>query len=220
MKRIITILFVGFCLTSFAQSKKMIKAEGLINPDLRYLYIGVDNSISLENNNDTNVFLSITEGKCWKGRRENGKDYYNIFVSSRSNKNPLKILRKTSTDTILLDTANFAVLRVADPTAIFGNLVDSIATVDALMLQNEIKIFMPCYYRLGFHVTSYTLTITRVDGSTERINSLGNLLRYEQKQLIKSLKPGDILYIEDIKCIPGGGCTRSLAAIKIRVKLR
>jgi len=213
-------LLVGFCATSFAQNKKMIKAERLFNPDLRYLYIGVDNSISLANNNDTNVFLSITEGKCWKGRRENGKDYYDIFVSSRTNKDPIKILRKTPTDTILLDTANFAVLRVADPTAIFGNLVDSMATMDALMLQNEIKVFLPCYYKLGFRIIDFTLTVTRVDGSSESIKSLGSLLNYEQMQLIKSLKPGDTLYIEDIKGTSPDSCSRLLATIKIRVKLR
>jgi hypothetical protein len=216
MKKIITILLIGFSLGSFAQNGKIaIKATNLIDPDLRLLYIGIDNPVSLENNNDTNVFLRITKGSCSK----TGNHLYNIRVSIIG-KTTIEVLKKTPTRNILIDTANFNVLKVPDPIAIFGNLVDTMATVNALMIQKEIKTFMPCYYNIRFRILCFTVSVIRLNGSSESITTTGNIISDQQNQILKSLKPGDRLLIEDIKAVGSGGCTRTLAPISIRVKLR
>jgi hypothetical protein len=55
---------------------------------------------------------------------------------------------------------------------------------------------------------------------TEIFWASGDVIDRQLKKMIRSLKPGDLLFIEDIKCVGSGGCTRTLAPIKIRVVLR
>ena len=221
MKRIITILLLGFCLTSFAQDKRFVlKADELIDPDLKMLYIGIDNPIIIENNNDTNIFLTMDEGFCRRWKENDSLLYYIARPESGSKNATIKILKKTQSDTLLLDSVNFTVLRIPDPIPLFGNLADTEATVNILMLQNEIKTFMPCYFKLLFRISSFTLSSVKLDGSIERVSSSSNIITEVQKQMINNLKPGDLIYIEDITCRNRDGCARLLIPIKIRVKLR
>lgn len=212
---------LGICLVSFAQNDSYIlKATHLFDPDMRLLYIGINNPITIENINDTNVFLGITQGTCTKAGRGNSLQYYSVWVTSATNKTTIRILKKTQTDTALIDTVNYTVLRIPDPKPLFGNLIDTVATVNALILQKEIKIFMPCYYELGFRVISFTLSVIRDDSLIQSIETCGNTITEKQKKLIKNLKPGDDLLIEDIKCCGGSCTTRTLYPIRIKVKKR
>lgn len=221
MKRIITILLLGFYITSFAQDKKLVlKANGLTDPDLRLLYIGVDNPIFLENNSDTNIFLSMTHGSCKKWMRNDSLLFYIARPNSGANETTINILKKTPTDTIKLDTVNFTVLRIPDPRALFGNLADTQATVNTLLLQNEIKALLPCYFDIPFYIYGFTIAIVRLDGTYETIRSYNNMITDAQKQIIKSLKPGDLLWVENITSRARDCNTRQLACLKIRVKLR
>jgi hypothetical protein len=216
MRKILSFFLILLWATSFAQNKKFdVRADGLFNPEQRLLYVGVDNTISI-NNTDTSISIALANGKFYKEKNKDSRTYYYV-KESKPGKETISIQKKTKKNVIVLDTAIFTVLRVPDPVPLFGNLVDTVARVGILLLQKEIKAFCPCYFNLGFQVTSFTLTIVKPDGFFESSDAIGSLITWQQRDLIKSIKPGDWLYIENIKCRGANSCTRNLGSIKIRV---
>ena len=204
-------------LCSFAQDNRLVlKATMLIDPDLRLLYIGVDNQITIENCSDTNIFLRIDKEDFHRYTYKNNKNQFLVRVN-KCGLTTIKVLKKTSSMTILIDTFNFVTRKIPDPKALFGNLVDSTATVEALLMQDQVNVLLPCFHKINFRIICFTMATFRRNGMSENIWVSGNVIDFRQKKLIMSLKPGDLLWIVDIKCNGSGGCTRTLSPVKIRV---
>ncbi len=218
MRGIGIFIFIAFSLTSFGQRNEIgVRSESLIDPNLRVLYVGLENVLSIENY-DTNIFLNINYGMARKIGSINNKQEYIINVGSSAKKATIRLLKKTLTDTIIIDSVNYEISRIPALRASFGNLVDSMVTVETLLLQNQVKAFIPYYYKYQVYVNSFTMHIVTLDGLSQIIKANGNKITIEQKQLIKGLKPGDILFIEDIYCNGPTGATRRLNNIKLLVK--
>ncbi len=221
MKKIITtILLLLFCFSAYTQIEKyVIKAENLTDPDLKILYIGMDNILSIENNLDKNIFLNIKNGVLTKYTKNENCDYYIARVSG-GNHATIRILKKINNDSIILDTIDFKVMKIPNPKAVFGNLIDTVATVDALLLQNEIKVYIPTFFRLYLNVTNFTFSVSRNDMLIVSEEAYGNIITKHQKDIIRRLRAGDILWIEDIKARGKYSCSRALPSIKISVTAR
>ncbi len=226
MKRTILYFFLLICLPAISQEREFdIKAEGLINPNLRVLYIGFDNLLTI-NYNDTTLFLySENTRRIRRSKLDTLPNRFIVRAEPAEEQITLKLFKRTLQDSILLDTFNFQVRRIIDPKAIFGNLVSDSATLEAILMQDRINIYMPTFLKTEKFITQFRMTAIKVDGTTQSITARGrSTFTKEQRQLLSMLKPGDKLLIDNITLRMAASGTifspRRLNSIIINVKLR
>jgi len=226
MKRVFFYFFLLICLPAITQEREFdIKAEGLINQSLRLLYIGNQNPLTINNYNDTNIFLySESTYRIFRAKWDTMPNRFIVLTEPVEQQLTLKLFKRTLGDSILLDTFNFQVRRIVDPKAIFGNLVDDRATLEAILMQDRINIYMPAFLKIEKVITQFRMTVIKVDGTTYSITARGrSTFTKEQRQLISILKPGDKLLIDNIilKMVASGTISspRMLNPIIINVKL-
>jgi gliding motility-associated protein GldM len=112
----------------------------------------------------------------------------------------------------------FRVKTIPEPKAkVMGSssgTIERAILMNALGVSAELEDFV---FDLKFRITKYTVTTT-VGGMTKEINKKGNEFDKEIKDLIKGLKTGSKLIIEDIEAVGPDGVAKTLSPIVFKIK--
>lgn len=189
----------------------------MIAPGDNYLYIGVDNTITIEYDNNlkgsieliaSDTSVQITEGKSGK---------YIVRPTKMITGNLIKLKAKVGEKEL---TRAFYLLPVPPPIAKVGG------KATGYMGSGEMKAQLGVLARFeGFHldakseVKGYTVTRISKDGDQEQVRNVGNRFQTETKTLLRKTLPGDIYLFENIKVsLPGSPASVSVSSIVIRIK--
>lgn len=192
----------------------------LINVDLKdtskpFIYIGVNNKIEIRGiPYDPTFKLTASELKIEKSKWD-----VNQFYCSASSKGKaeIQLYRNDS----LIFTKLFTIDQINDPVTYFGNLVDTIATVNEILQNPYLRVEIPhCYYDHGFHIFEFELGFfiksvgdTVITGRTNGFKLLEDHLR-----IIEQLETGEKIIFTRLKASCNDCATRSLKPFSITIR--
>ena len=193
------------------------KPTAVISPTkMNVLYIGVDNpiSISVSGFADNQVFARISQGSLRKVKpgqyiarvRKPGKAY--ISVSVKDDKGNSRSMGKQE----------FRVKRVPDPVPMVAGKRGGYIKKSVLLSQVGIKAELPNFdFDLKFVVKSFTVSAT-IEGFERSKKSNSYRFTPAQLSLIKKVRPGGKVYIENVVAVGPDGKPRKLGTIALRLK--
>jgi hypothetical protein len=212
MKKVILIIFP---LLLFIPAKLLGQVDilniDLTDSTLNFIYTGLDNDLLITGLRDTSE-LKFTGYKIKVTRN---KDRL-IATSSSVGIDTLKVFKK---DKLLLAKV-FEIRKWATPFVRLGDIKDTVASVQEIILNPVLIYVRQDYYRYYSWVEQFALTITGAKGNTLRpLESVeGNRLTEEMLRDIKKLKPGNKLSFEFIR-IACADCSRpTMPAFTIMIK--
>lgn len=208
----ITILFYFLLFSpAFVLNQPKVTVLSSLKPEEKILYVYVDNHIKIEGINIASTRLSISNGDVY----HLGKNEYLIHVSA-IRPDTLSIYQGKK----LVAAEIFQIRGVPYPVARLGNLKDTIAKVNQILVNPSLTVYLPdCHYKHQFYITSFSLScITTGNDTTATFNTNGNIFSDKQKSVIKTLKAGEEISFYNIKalCPHCGG--RSLHPFKIYIR--
>lgn len=111
----------------------------------------------------------------------------------------------------------FRIRRIPDPVAMVGTKKGGRMSRNALLAQEAVHAVLENFnFDLRFNVKSFTLS-TVVGGYTVEENSQSDGFTNKQKDLIRNLRRGQKVYIEDVIAVGPDGTTRRLPAIVLKI---
>ncbi len=223
----VLLVFVSSC------GKKENQGEliAVISPDkMNILYIGVDNpiSIAVPDVDAKDLDVKISEGEI------TGKDgKYIVKLGDATNTATIEVYVNKDGNKVYIGEYNFRVKPVPPPKTNFGGVTGdgTISFSDLLKVDSIFADLRDFDFNLKFQIVSFNLSV-EIDGMTESIEthklmpatlfidmpSEGNKLTAEQKELLKKVKPGKRILIEDVKAIVPDGSTRKISGCVIKVQ--
>jgi gliding motility-associated protein GldM len=184
---------------------------------MNVFYKGVDNpvSISAPGVPADRVSPSISNGSI----KKSGKDGYMVRVSSGSSATISVSAAMDDGSKTSMGKVEFRVKSVPDPKPYFAGKGQS----DSKVKKNELTAAQGVAARmenfdfdLKFTVTSFKLTMI-VGGTPIEKTSKGNRLSGDMKTMLKKAKPGQKVYIEDIRAKGPDGTVRKLGSLALKV---
>ena len=188
--------------------------RSLTDSSLNFLYIGEDNVIELKgakNVADYNVVVKKAGSRIFHDR----DNLYFIWVERPDdtcilevfNKGGKKILERTySVKTILP-------LRV-----VIAGKRDTTAIIGRLLANPFLSIVSPgCFFRLQYRVIKFTAIFIH-DTDSIYTYTVDHLLSPEQIGIIKTLKPGDKIYFDDIYGLGPNSRTQHFSSFWIKIE--
>ena len=184
---------------------------------MNVFYIGVDNpvSISVPGIADANLRPSISTGTLT--RDPNGKDWI-VNVTQGQAKAVITVDAAYQGENINMGSAEFRIRRVPDPRAEIAGQVEGPIEKNTLLAAGAIIPLMKDFeFDLYFEVKSFAMTtIIGGDGITKK--STNNRLNDEMVNLIKSSRPGQKFFFENITAVGPDKTPRSLNPITLEIK--
>jgi hypothetical protein len=221
--------------------------NSLIKPELKILYLGVENRLEVVNLLfDAKIKIRSESGGI---KIQNRGKYFSVFVMSKG----MKVLQVYAGDEIILsDTFEVRLI----PSAVFqlGDIEDSVTTVDEITKNPFLNIILPgCFIKYRFTIKSFeiaviqdsqyvkllprepdsiyidtiftidprtlrdTILIDTILGSSKYIN-YGDSLTDRQLEFIKKLKRGDSVLIENIRYSFLNSCYSVYSGFKLTIE--
>jgi hypothetical protein len=211
MKYIFILIFLLF--TSVSHGQINIINQSLTDSSLDFLYIGVDNRISVTGPaGNYSMAISGGGGTILK----DGKNQYVVRVNSVTDlcelillKGPKNIFRK-----------GYKVRTIPELIVTAGGLRDTTVKAGVLLANPFISIVFPgCYFRISYKVTSFEATFIKdADSTSTTIINNGNIFSPEQIKMIKILKPDDEIFFEHIRVMGPDNRGHILPSFWIKIK--
>lgn len=204
----------------FESSYMVVKPSASVSPTkMNVLYVGPKNplSISVPGIPEDKVNVAISGGNQV---RKVGAGLYEADMSLSSPSN-VEVIVKADMDDGVKEMARmtFRVKKLPTPYVRFGSVKNS-GRMDAfdLINSNLIAEYDPGFvFQLPLTVVDFKLTIQRGAENIERAIT-GRKLRQQDEALIRSLRPGAIVNLEDIRVRDASGRVLPANNIKIKVK--
>ena len=224
-------LFILVCLASliiscnvYAQSVNTEK--GQIDPviaveasAMNVFYAGVGNPIQIACSgiSSSDLQVAITNGKI------KGSDGKYSISPGQSGTMDLKIMHKGE----LLGIKQFRVLNLPEPIAniilmseetekhINSGFVTIGQLVNSLGLTATLTDFL---FDVEFKIVGFNINVEQVDGILTIVQSESDKFTSEQKKVLRSLKSGHRVLIEDIQALGPDGITRNLNSITLKIE--
>jgi gliding motility-associated protein GldM len=204
----------------FESSYMVVKPSASVSPTkMNVLYVGPKNplSISVPGIPEDKVSVSISGGNQI---RKTGAGLYeaDMVLSSPAN---VEVIVKAEMDGGVKEMARmtFRVKKLPTPYVRFGSVKNS-GRMDAFDLINSSLIaeYDPDFvFQLPLTVVEFKLIVNRGDDNVDRLIS-GRKLRQQDEELMRSLKPGTVVYLEDMRVKDASGRVLPANNIKITVK--
>jgi hypothetical protein len=187
--------------------------HSLTDTSKNILYIGVDNYIRVNDEKLKNVELIAQQGKVYKSHT----DFNEFLVSSK--KVGLDTLRLLIDNNQIIEKV-FTVESLGDLHCQLGNISDSIATVDEVLQNFSLNIFIPnSYYKFRATIRTFSIKLEYKNGKSPKTfdENLGDTLTESVLIYIRKLNPGDIINFEDVVVVGPDSCPRTLIPLKIKI---
>lgn len=199
----------------FKAEYMVAKAGVVVSPTkMNVLYQSVDNplDISVAGVPSEDLDVSISAGNIVKN--SNGK--YTVRITG-GNKAVVSVFAKFGNEKKKMGEAEFRVKRVPDPVAKFGGKTGSanISRSDLTTALGLIADLENFDFNLKFQVISFDISV--LEGQFIKTKgSNGNMVSPEQKDMLKNVKPGNKVFIENIKVKGEDGSIRDLSPINLK----
>ncbi|HET6243243.1 MAG: gliding motility protein GldM [Bacteroidetes bacterium] len=199
----------------FKTEYMVAKGGVVVSPTkMNVLYIGVDNplDISVSGIAAENIVPTLAGGTLSGSR---GKYIARVQSGVKATVN---VSAKIGSATTSMGSAEFRVKRVPDPVAMFAGKkgAANISRSDLTTALGVIADLENFDFDLKFKVLEFDITAT-IGGFEQNKTSKSNMITEEQKSLLKSVKPGAKVYIENIKVKGEDGTIRTLSPINLKV---
>ena len=183
---------------------------------MNVLYIGVPNPITVaaSGGGDDRIQVAINGGG---GRLEKvGPGKYNAFVGSVTDKCTITV----SVDGKAAGASEFRVRTIPDPVATVGGYASGEnVPAGAFKAQGGVGAYIKDFpFELQYRVASFTLTADTDDGDIIEAACTGNTWSGQAQQIIKSLKAGKLVTIDNIRAIGPDGRNRKLPSLVYYIK--
>lgn len=200
----------------FNQEYTVEKPSATVSADaMNVFYISVDNpvSISAAGVSMENLKPTITAGTL----TPQGGGKYVVRVSPGTKSTRINVNADINGALKPMGSFDFRVRMVPDPVAYIANVKGGYISKENLIAAGAIIPQMENFeFNLFFKVTEFSLS-TAISGDIITEKTVGNLLNDKMKRILKSLRRGQKVYIEDIKAKGPDGSTRNLASINLTI---
>jgi gliding motility-associated protein GldM len=180
---------------------------------MNVLYIGVDNPVSIAASGGAEqINPSISQGSITK----TGPGQYNVRVNS-----------VTDNCTISVNVAGklagqqvFRVRTIPDPVATVGNFKSGAnVPAGAFKAQGGVAAWIENFpFDLKYQVASFTIVGENNDGDLIEAKVSGNTWNGQAANIVRNVKPGQLITIEDIRAMGPDGRTRSIPSLMYNIK--
>ena len=183
---------------------------------MNVLYMGVANPITVaaSGGGDDKVQVSISGGG---GRLEKtGPGKYNAFVNSITDNCTITV----SMDGKVAGASQFRVRTIPDPVATVGGYAsgDNVPA-GAFKAQAGVGAYIKDFpFELQYRVSSFTVTADTDDGDIAEAPCTGNTWSAQAQQIIRNLKAGRLVTIDNIRAVGPDGRSRKLPSLVYYIK--
>jgi gliding motility-associated protein GldM len=183
---------------------------------MNVLYIGVANPITVaaSGGGDDKVQVSISGGGGRLEKTAAGK--YNVFVNSTTDNCTITV----SVDGKVAGASQFRVRTIPDPVAtVGGEKSGANVPAGAFRAQGGVAAWVEDFpFELKYTVTSFTLTADTDDGDIAEANCTGNAWSAQAQQILKGLKAGKTVTVDNIRAKGPDGRNRPLPSLVYYIK--
>ncbi len=118
----------------------------------------------------------------------------------------------------LIGTTDWRVKKVPDPVAQVAGLSGGDIRKERLQVEDGVMAVLVDFdFDFKYKVTEFEIQTTIAGGYIDRKSSKSNRFTAEQKEQLKRVQPGTIVYISNIKAIGDDGSTRDLIPVSLKV---
>jgi hypothetical protein len=211
MPVIVLLALIFSCNTQNRQKQKHVAA---ISPTkMNVLYYGADNPVAIAVSGvpSEEIIVETDNGKI-EGELGNY-----IIRPGKPGTAQIKVYRVKKGKQELLQESEFRVKTVPDPVAMIADHRGGEISRDELLGADKVNVLIQNFdFDLSFKVTEFTIT-TVINGYFKHVSSKSSEITEEQKDLIRSLKAGSPVFIQDIKAIGPDGAIRTLNPISLKI---
>jgi gliding motility-associated protein GldM len=183
---------------------------------MNVLYVGVDNpiSISTSGGGSEKMQVSITGGGG--SLTSTGGGHYTARVNSVTDECYITV----SVDGRVAGKSQFRTRTIPRPTATVGGFEsgDNV-NAGAFKAQSGVGAYIKDFpFQLKYSVVSFTLTADNDEGDIDEAPCTGNTWSPKAQQVIKNLKPGRLVTIDNIRCVGEDGRNQKLPSLVYYIK--
>ena len=186
---------------------------------MNVLYIGVPNPVSISTTAGgaevADVAISGGGGRVEKNPGA-GAGHYNAYVNSQTDECYITVSVKGK----VVGRAPFRVRSIPRATATVGGYEsgDNVPA-NAFKAQGGVGAYIKDFpFQLKYSVVSFTLTADNDEGDIDEAPCTGNTWSPKAQQVIKNLKPGRLVTIDNIRCVGEDGRNQKLPSLVYYIK--
>jgi gliding motility-associated protein GldM len=183
---------------------------------MNVLYIGVDNPVSIaaSGGGDDRVAASIVGGSG--SLRKVGPGKYVARVGSVTDDCKITV----SVDGKVAGVSQFRVRTIPTPVATVGNFESgSNVPAGAFKAQGGVAAWIKDFpFELKYSVSSFTISADNDDGDIDEAACTGNTWSSKAQQIVRNLKPGRLVTIDNIRAVGPDGTNRKLPSLVYYIK--
>ncbi|MDA3952772.1 MAG: gliding motility protein GldM [Bacteroidales bacterium] len=206
----------GYITKTFRREYQIAKANLVVSPTkMNVFYVGVDNpvSVSIAGVPGHKVSPSMTNGSI---RKQRDGEY--IVNPKRPGNSIISVRAEIDGVTKNMGTVQFRVRGLPDPVVKVAGKKGGRIQRNVLAAQAGVIADMENFeFDLEFKITKFTVSTTDRGGYTIDSKTNGNIFTRAQQDLIKNLRRGQRLNIEDVRAIGPDGSVRPLASIVFEI---
>jgi gliding motility-associated protein GldM len=206
----------GYITKTFRREYQIAKANLVVSPTkMNVFYVGVDNpvSVSIAGVPGNKVSPSMTNGSI---RKQRDGEY--IVNPKRPGNSIISVRAEIDGVTKNMGTVQFRVRGLPDPVVKVAGKKGGRIQRNVLAAQAGVIADMENFeFDLEFKITKFTVSTTDRGGYTIDSKTNGNIFTRAQQDLIKNLRRGQRLNIEDVRAIGPDGSVRPLASIVFEI---
>jgi gliding motility-associated protein GldM len=201
---------------TFRQNFQVAKPNLVVSPTkMNVFYVGVDNpvSVSIAGVPGDKIFPSMTNGNI---RKQRDGEY--IVNPKRPGNSLISVRAEIDGTRKNMGTVPFRVRGLPDPVVKIANKKGGKIQRNVLAAQTGVFAVMENFeFDLEFKITEFTVATTDKGGYYISEATKGNVFTRPQQNLIKDLKRGQRLTVEDVKAVGPDGSVRKLASIVFEI---
>jgi hypothetical protein len=167
-----------------------IKNNKLTDPNIKILYIGIDNVIEVTGlTNFDKLELHSSTGQVTQNEWNKTPNTF-LVTTGYSNFDTLRLYQNK----VLILSRIYEIKSINKPIPQLGNILDSVATIKQILKNPKLNIIIPeCLFNPHFYATKFNLTLLNANGDTlipfDRTE--GSHLTKTQIRAIQKLRMGD-----------------------------
>ncbi|NOQ25317.1 MAG: gliding motility protein GldM [Bacteroidales bacterium] len=206
----------GYITKTFKREYQIAKTNLVVSPTkMNVFYVGVDNpvSVSIAGVPGDKVSPSMTNGSI---RKQRDGEY--IVNPKRPGNSIISVRAEIDGASRSMGTVQFRVRGLPDPVVKVAGKKGGKIQRNVLAAQTGVIADMENFeFDLEFKITEFTLSTTDRGGYTIDSKTKGNVFTKAQQDLIKNLRKGQRINVEDVKAIGPDGSVRKLASIVFEI---
>ncbi len=206
---------------TFEREYQVTPPSVTISPEkMNVFYNGIPNPIDVSSSGMAreNLEVEMTNGRVDK-TADNKFFVYTSALDEQGKKTTVSVYSNAGGTRRLMGSRPFRVKKVPDPVPQIGGSSGGNIRKEDLMIEDGILATLKDFdFDLKFTITQFDVWITGSGGYTNKWSSTSNRFTADQKNQFRSLTPGSILYIDNIKAKGDDGSARDLGSISFKIR--